>query len=120
MPVQVVDARERLAVESGDDIARPETGDLGWTRRLDRDHENAGRGRAPVALAGAEHLLPRHPDVAAPDTPVVDEPSGDDPRGVARNGEAEALRRQDHRRVHADDLAPGRHERSAGVTGVER
>src|SRR5579863_1873259 len=99
-PVQVVDAREPLTVERVNDIARPETGDLGWTRRLDRDHENAGGGRTPVVLAGAQDLLPPHPDVAAPDTPVVDEPTGDDPRGVARDGEAETLRRQDHRRVH--------------------
>ena len=51
------------------------------------------------------HVLARHADRAAPDAAFLDQPRGDELRGVARDGEADALRRQNDRGVHADDFA---------------
>ena len=88
--------------------------------RLHRHHEHARRHRQLiVARDGARnrHVLPGHADVAAANAAVADQPRRDEPRGVAGDREAQALRRQDHRRVDADHFAARRHQRAAGVAG---
>ena len=93
------------------------------TVRLHRHDEHAGRHRELVRArdrARNRHVLPGDADVAAADAAVANQPRRDEPRGVARDREAQALRRQNHRRVDADHLAARRHQRTAGVAGVER
>ena len=67
-----------------------------------------GRG-----LARNTNIAPAHPA-------FLHEPAGNELRCVAGDGEADALRGQNHRRVHADDLAARIHQRPAGVAGVQR
>src|SRR5439155_209163 len=66
------------------------------------------------------HVLPCHADLAAPDLAVPDELAGHELGGVDPHGEADALRREDHRGVDADHAARGIHQRPARVPGVER
>src|SRR5262245_44312783 len=69
---------------------------------------------------GQWDLLAGDAEIASSDAPVAQQARHDEADGVARNGEAQPLRGQNHRRVDPDDLAPRRDERSAGVAGVER
>ena len=66
------------------------------------------------------HVLSRDSNRTPPDVTIFDQPAGDEMRGVARDREADALGRQDDRRVHADDFAGAVQERTAGVAGIER
>ena len=121
--VQIVNSRDHLSVEFHEDIALTQTGPASGTSRLDGDHEHASFHRevkvpddAPVYFC----RLPAHADVSAPDDAILDQPACDVLGRVDRDGEAETLRRQDHRRVHSDDFAAGIRERPAGITWIQR
>ena len=66
------------------------------------------------------YVLAGDADVAATDAAIANQPGRHEPDGVAGDSEAEPLRGQDSRRVHADHLAPRRHQRPSGVARVER
>ena len=86
------------------------------------DEHTRGHGQLVRARHRARnrHGLPADADVAAADPAVANQPRRDEPRRVARDREAQALRRQNHRGVDADHFAARRDERTAGVAGVER
>ena len=65
------------------------------------------------------HVLTGDTDIAAPDSSIANQPSGDEPGCVARNGKADALRRANHGRVHADYFPRGIDERAAGIARVQ-
>src|SRR5258705_9429924 len=121
-PVEVVDTRDGLAGEPENDVSLLEPGAFGRAARFDRRHQHArrhGQMIRPRDRAGYRDVLTRDPDVAAPDAPVANQARCDKARGVDPDGEAEPLRREDHRGVNPDDLAPRRHERAARVAGVQ-
>src|SRR5262249_15996084 len=59
-------------------------------------------------------------EITALDLAVLDQPPGDKLRGIDSDRKADALRRQDDRGVHPDDLAVGRDQRAAGISGIQR
>ncbi len=65
------------------------------------------------------HILTGHTNVATPDFSIANQPSGDQPGCVARNGKADALRRTNHCRVHADYFTRGVNERTAGIARIQ-
>jgi len=121
--VQVVDTGHGLSVERDDDVVLAEAGGFGRTAGLDRQHANARRRGQPVMqdeASGQRHLLAGDAEIASSNPAVAQQTRHDEAYGVARDGEAEPLGGQNHRRVDPDDLASRRHERSAGVTWIER
>ena len=63
--------------------------------------------------------LSRDANPTPTNAPFLDEPRGNQLRRVARNREADSLRRQDDGGVHANDLAARIHERTSGVAGIQ-
>ena len=121
--MQVVDPAHGAVRRSQDDVAlaearapRPGCSSRS-TRRARRTRRRLVGARQ---RARDRRLLAGHADVAAADAAVAHQARRDEPDGIAGNREADALRRQDHRGVDADDLAGRRDERPAGVAGVER
>src|SRR5215470_17149177 len=86
-------------------------------------HQYPGRGCNLIDArdgAGHRNILATDADEAASDSAVANQPRGNESRRVTRNRETQSLRRQDDGGVDPDHLAAGRHERAAGVAGVER
>src|SRR4051812_25220955 len=65
------------------------------------------------------HVLAAQAEKAAADFAVFDEPCSDVFCSVNADSEANALRRQDHGRIHAHDFATRIHEWSARIAGIE-
>ena len=65
-------------------------------------------------------VLSTDTEMRAPDSPFADQGDDDALGGVRGNGETNALRRQDHRGVDADDVARGIDQRPAGIAGIQR
>src|SRR5712691_8162583 len=120
--VQVVDAGYRLAVEGDDQISLLKPGALRRAVRFQRDNQDGAVVRQTVEAHYApvqRHVLPGHADEGARDLPVLDQAAGDELHGVYGHGETDPLRRQDHGRVDADDVARGVDERPARVPRVQ-
>src|SRR5439155_13499681 len=64
-------------------------------------------------------VLPADADVAATDPSILDQPARDILGGVDGDGETNALRGQNHHRIHADDFAARVDERPAGVARIQ-
>src|SRR5207244_3173322 len=97
-----------VAMISGKLSARNRTDAVRRAARFDGGHEHARRGGDLIrARDGARnrHVLPADAEVAAPDAAVSNQAHRDDLGGVARNREAQPLRRKNRRRVDADDVA---------------
>ena len=95
----------------------------GGTVGIDRRHQHAARDRQLVEArqrAGNRHRLARHADVASAHAAVPNQVPGHEARRAARDGEAQAMSRLDHRRVDADHRAGRIDQRTAGVAGIER
>ena len=89
-------------------------------RRDTRMPDATARACARAIARGTGHVLAGDADVAAPDPPVANQLRRDESRRVARDGERQSLRRLNHRRVDADHFALRRHERPAGIAGIQR
>src|SRR5206468_5926832 len=121
--VQLVDAGDRLAVERDQQVPFLETGALRRAVLLDPGDQDAGVARQAVVTDQAalqRYVLPGHADVSAADGAVLDQAAGDELHRVDGDGEADSLRRQDDRRVDADDLSRRVDQRPARIPGVER
>ncbi len=121
--VQRVNGRHRLAGELHNHIAHLQARAFRRAARFHGHHQQSRFHRQivephhpPVQF----HVLAAHADVAAPDFAVLDQPAGDVLGRVNRDGEADALRRQNHRAVHADDFAARIDQRPAGIARVQR
>src|SRR5262245_55455413 len=66
------------------------------------------------------YVLPGHADIATADTSIADQPSSNQSGGVAADGEANALRRSNHRCVYTHNFARRIDKRSAGVSRIQR
>ena len=121
--MQLVDRSQRLSLEPDDHIPLAQARAFGRAAGLDADDLDAALDPEPVKPDDARvqrHVLPRHADRRTPDAAFLYQPRRDELRGVAGDGETDALRGQDDRRVDADDLARAVDQRSAAVAGVER
>ena len=121
--MKVIDARNRLSLKSHDDVALTNPGARRGAVALDLRDQHAPFARQFMKThdAGMKgHILSGHADGAAADPAVLNQPAGDKLRRIAANGEADALRRQDDRRVDADDFADAIDQRASGVAGIER
>ncbi len=74
----------------------------------------------PHREAQQRHVLARHSQVGATDLPVGHQLCGHEFGRVDPHRETDALRREDDRGVHSDDLAPAVRERATRVARVER
>ena len=121
--LQVVDAADDAAVEANDDVPRLKTGVMGGTSRRDsRDEHTALHGEMEALRMPPGELdrLADHADVAAPNASVPNETRRDKLRRVRRDRETNSLRASDDRRVDADDLGARVHQRSSGVSRIQR
>lgn len=121
--MEVVDAGDGLAVKPDNHIALGESGCGAGARRLDgNNHDAAFHWQVVKAdhAAVQRNVLPAHSDVAAPHFAVADQAPRDKRRRIDRDGEAQALRRQNHGRVNANHFAARIHQRPAGVPRVQR
>ena len=112
-----------VPVETQDDVAFPDPGGRGRAAWRDRRHSNAGAHRELVGAgqrARNRYLVADDADVAAADPAVANQARRDEPRRVARDREAESLRRRQDRRVDADHFAARGDERPAGIARIER
>src|SRR5208283_2368656 len=103
-PVQIVDARDLLAGEAQDEIARPHAGARSGSAVGDLRGQHAGAERPIERAAEAgfdRHGLRGDAEPRALDPPVAHQPQCHVRRGVDPDREADALRRPDHRRVDA-------------------
>src|SRR5262245_25160154 len=66
------------------------------------------------------HVLAADAEVGPADPAVLHQLAGDKFRRVDGNSKTDPLRRQNHRRIDAYDLAQGIDQGTAGVAGVER
>ena len=66
------------------------------------------------------YVLTGNADEAAAKAPIANQLRRDVADRVARQREAESLRIPDHRGVDSDDFTACRHERTAGIAGIER
>src|SRR5438876_7953182 len=120
--VQIVNAANRRVIECDDDIAFVQSGSLRWTGCFYRHHQDPRFQRQIVKSNQAtmeRHILNSHADVAASDFYVTDQPAGHKFGRVARNREADALRRPNHRRIHADDFASRIHQWPARIARIQ-
>ena len=121
--VQRIDAGDRMPAEFNNHVPFTQTANLRRTVRFDGKHQHAAlNGQIVVADRAAVqlHVLSGHADVTPPDLAIFDEPAGDVFRGVDRDGKTDSLRRQNYRRVDADDFAARIDERTSGIAGVQR
>ena len=121
--MEVVHATHGLAAQAHQHVPLPHTRVLRGAAGFHAQHQDAARRVDPLlahAHAPERHVLPRHADPAAPHAPFLDELGGDVLRGVDPDGEAQALGRQDHRRVDADHLAARVGQWAARVARVDR
>ena len=120
---QIVDAVDVYAVELDHDIAGQQAGLR--CRPVGLDLRQQG---AQLVFDAGDHRMPsryrrrlaRHADIGAPDIPVADDFGQHELRGVAGDRKANALRAADDGGIDADHLGAGRHQRAAGVAGIER
>src|ERR1051326_2363660 len=121
--VQIVDTRDGSIVEADDDVAFTQPRFLSRTLLLKRDHQNPALNRKIVIAHDASrqrHVLSSQSYITATDFAVANQSAGYELRRVNRGRKADALRRQDHRRVHTDHFATRVDERATRVTRVER
>ena len=121
--MQIIDGSHWLTVIPNDDVAFLKGSPLRRAVRLNGDDQDPALDRQVVEAHNATmqgNVLPSHADVTAPDLAVLDEASGDELRRINPYGEADALRRQDHRRIYADDIPARRDQRTPRVAWVER
>jgi hypothetical protein len=93
-PVQRIDAGNRLTVIPDNEIAFQNPGALGRTVGFNGDHQDPTRDWQVLQTHEAtreSHILPTHPNVAAPDSAVFDEAAGHEDSGIHRNGETQPL-----------------------------
>src|SRR5205807_1565015 len=119
--VQRVNGRNRLAVEFEHNITVSQAGAGRGTVRGD-GYDQYARWRRQLVKAHyaamQRNVLSAHADIAAPDFAVLDQPAGDVLGGADADREAEALRRKNHGRVHADDFTPRIDQRAAGIAWI--
>src|ERR1041385_4953078 len=121
--MQRINGRDRLPVEGDHDVALAQAGPLGGTASDDgNDQHTAGRGQLvmPHRPAMQRHILSAYTDMTPAHFAFLDQPAGDVFGGVYADGKTEALRWEDHRRVHADNLTARIDQRPSGVSGVQR
>src|SRR2546426_4368664 len=121
--MQMVNARNRSIVKANDDVALAHATFSCGTIVFERDDENPAFNREVVVANNAtrqRHILSRQTDIAATDFAIANETASDELGGVDRCGKADSLRRQNHRSVHADDLATGVNKWPTGISGIER
>jgi len=120
---QVVDAIDLDAIEANHDIARQKPGLAAGPSG------SIWASSAPILLSTpADQRVPPwnrrglsgHPDIGAAHIAVADDFRQHKLRGIAGDGETDALRAADDGGVDADHLGRGRHQRPAGVAGIER
>src|SRR5438445_2969191 len=120
--VQVLHARNQTAVELDQDISFAQAGDLRRAVRFDIQHQQTRLDRQVVIADNAamdSGGLPAYADVAATNPAVLDQPARDILGRIDSDGETDALRGQNHRRVHAHDFPARIDELPAGVARVQ-
>ena len=121
-PVQCINARNWLIAIPDNDIAFQNPRALGRTVGFNSHHQDPTRDwqmQQTHEAARQRHVLPAHPDIAAPDSAVFDEATGHEDGGVYRNGETEPLSWQDDRGIDANHFALRGHQGTARVPRVE-
>src|SRR5436305_7614609 len=121
--MQNVNDRKRSDVKTNDDVALTNATFSCGTIIFERDNENPAFNHEVVVANNAtrqRHILSRQTDIAATDFAIANETASDELGGVDRRGKADSLRRQNHRSVHADDLATGVNQWPTGISGIER
>jgi hypothetical protein len=121
--VQVIYACDWFSIESDNHIALAQSCSFCRTAVRDRYDHHAALFRQIVKANQAamkNRGLGFHPDVAAPDSAFLQQPARDKFRGIDSNRKTEPLRAHNGCSIDADDLSVGSHQRSAGVSGIER
>src|SRR4030088_2298422 len=94
--MQIVNASDRLLIESNDQIAFVNARAFGRAALFHRNNEHPGFAWKIVEAHDAamqRHVLAGDADVAAPNFPIADEPCGHEFCGIARNRETNTLSR---------------------------
>src|SRR2546426_3419699 len=112
-----------MSAEFNNHVPFTQGGKLRRTVRLDGKRQHAAlNGQIVMADHAAVqlHVLAGQADVTARDFALFDEPAGDVFRRVDRDGKTNSLRRQDYRRVDADNFTARIDQRPAGISRVQR
>src|SRR5215472_13378868 len=110
-----------LTIERDNQIMLAQTGAFRGAVLFDRSNEHTGLKGQSIKTNDPSvnwHVLTGNTDVTAPDLSVFDQPSGHKFRCVAGDGEANALRRPDHRRVYAYNFTSRIDQWATRVTGI--
>src|ERR1700676_2841961 len=121
--MQIVHARHGLAIESNDHITLAQYCLLPRAAGSHGNHDHARflwqgieTNQAPMQRRG----LGLDSNIAAPNSAFLQQTSSHKLSGIDPNSEAQSVRAHDGPRVHADDLAVGSHQGSAGIARIER
>src|SRR5262245_19443651 len=120
--MQVVYARNRMLIVTGDQISLLETSFQSRAFGFERDDQHSG---LDIQLEMAHHPsmkrndLARDSDVATAHAAFFDQLAGDELRGIDRDGETKSLCRKYDSRVDADYLAARIGERATGISRIQ-
>jgi hypothetical protein len=110
IPVEIVNPSNWISIEPDNDVPFRQTRSLSGTLILHGYHQNATlhwkmeESHKP-AMKG--NILSPQTDIAPSDFAFLDELSSNKFGGIDGNGKTDSLSREDHCRIHADDLPPG-------------
>ena len=122
-PDQIVDAGDAVAVDPHNGVEAHQPCPRRRTVRLQRRNHRTRR----IVDTGIERVPARHrrgltghADIAAPHAAVLDQFAQHKLRGIGGDRETYPLRAANDGGVDADHFATRRHQRSAGIAGIER
>jgi len=121
--MQFVDGRHGLAFEPDNNITFAKARPMTRTVRLDTDDEHTPLDRQTMEADNTlvdRDILAGDTDPTPANPTIFNEPCGNKLSGVTCNREADPLRGQNNRCVHADNVTVRIHERASGVTRIER
>lgn len=120
--VEIINTRNRPAIHRQNNITGLQSSLVSGAAGFDGGHAHAaGRGQV-IKLndsPGNWHILSGYANIAAANLAVANQPGGDEFRGIGGNGKTNSLRGQNHSGIYAYYLTIGRHQRTAGVTGIQ-